>query len=180
MKRDGFITKLTIFIILVSVAFGVLMSYTAAVEIEKSEGGDFCGKCHTMDPMWEAHRASVHGGNNKYGIGAKCVDCHLPHDSIADYIITKAKIGLNDTFVEFTSNTSEINWTKKRQNAKHFVYDSGCKSCHNTLDHSLMEKIEPSVVKKLEQPDPKISCIECHDDVGHKWTKPLKAELDRM
>ncbi len=121
-----------------------------------------------MKPMTQSHYASAHGGNNKFGVSAQCVDCHLPHDTLANYIFTKAKFGLNDVYAEVFTNTSEINWTKKREHADSFVFNSGCLSCHTKLEHSSMEKLDPEIVKKADDGTLKTSCISCHPHVGHK------------
>ena len=47
-----------------------------------------------MDPMVIAYNDDVHSGNGKTGIKARCVDCHIPHDNIAKYALTKAKNGI--------------------------------------------------------------------------------------
>jgi putative tetraheme cytochrome c len=44
-----------------------------------------------MDPMVIAYNYDIHSGNGKTGIKARCVDCHIPHDNIAKYALTKAK-----------------------------------------------------------------------------------------
>ena len=160
--------KITIVILLiVGIIIGVGISYSSAVEIKKTESGEFCAKCHTMKPMTQTHYASAHGGHNKYGVAAQCIDCHLPHDTLSNYIMTKAKFGLHDVYAEFFTNTSDINWSKKRQHADKFVFNSGCLSCHTSLDHSSMGTLEPDIVKKADDKTLKTSCISCHPNVGH-------------
>ena len=167
------------FIVLVvgGLILGVLISYTTVVEIRKTESGDFCSKCHTMEPMTKAHNISVHGGHNKYGVAAQCVDCHLPHDTMAHYIMRKMSFGMRDLYLEFFTDTSDINWTKKREHAKEFVFNSGCLSCHSQLDHSVMEKVDPEVVEKADNHTLKTSCIECHPNVGHRWDKAITDKM---
>jgi len=87
--------KITIVILLiVGIIIGVGISYSSAVEIEKTESGRFCAKCHTMEPMTQTHYASAHGGHNKYGVAAQCIDCHLPHDTLSNY---RAPLKIGDT-----------------------------------------------------------------------------------
>jgi cytochrome c-type protein NapC len=162
--------KKTLFgIIIVGMILGIFISYTTAIEIKKTEGGAFCGQCHTMQAATQAHYHSIHGGENRYGVAAQCVDCHLPHDTLTHYIAAKIKYGVRDIYTEFFTDTSEINWTKKRANASSFVYNSGCLSCHSSLDHSEMEGIDPEIVKKADEGTLKTSCISCHPSVGHRW-----------
>jgi len=156
-------------LILVGIVLGIFLSYTTAIEIRKTESGKFCGSCHTMQRATQAHYRSTHGGENKYGISAQCVDCHLPHDTLSNYLVNKVKYGARDIYAELFTDTDEINWTRKRANAQSFVYNSGCLSCHSRLDHSSMEHVEPEIVKRIEDKTLKTSCIECHPGVGHAW-----------
>ena len=140
--------KTTVTLILsIGLLLGIIISYITAVEIKKTEDGEFCSKCHTMAPMTQTHYKSTHGGANKFGVSAQCVDCHLPHDTILNYITTKVKFGTNDIFVE--------------------LFRDGCLSCHTELDHSDMKSLEPEIVKKADNHILKTSCIECHPKVGH-------------
>ncbi len=156
-------------LIVTGVVLGVAFSYVTAVEIQKTESGAFCSSCHTMKPMTIAHSNSVHGGNNRFGVSAQCIDCHLPHDTLANYILHKVKFGVRDAYREFFTDTSDINWSRKRADAKSFVFNSGCLSCHTSLDHSSMKTLAPDVVKRADDRTLKTSCLECHPHVGHKW-----------
>ena len=168
LKEDKELKIIIVVLLILGTIIGLAISYTTAVEIRKTESGQFCSKCHTMEPMTQTHYASPHGGNNKFGVAAQCVDCHLPHDTLRNYINTKAKFGLHDIYTEFFTNTADINWTKKREHPEKFVFNSGCLSCHTNLDHSTMGKLEPEIVKRADNKTLKTSCLECHPNVGHK------------
>lgn len=168
LKEEKELKIALIVLIIVGILAGIGISYTVAVEIKKTESGQFCSKCHTMDTMTQTHYASVHGGNNKFGVAAQCIDCHLPHDTLAHYIVTKAKFGIHDVYAELFTNTKDINWTEKKEHADTFVFNSGCLSCHTHLDHSSMGTLEPNIVKKADDRTLHTSCIECHPGVGHK------------
>ena len=150
LKEDRELKIVIIVLLIIGILIGTGISYTTAVEVRKTESGKFCSKCHTMEPMTRTHYASPHGGNNKYGVAAQCVDCHLPHDTLMNYIATKAKFGLHDVYTEVFTNTADINWSKKRAHADTFVFNSGCLSCHTNLDHSSMGTLEPEIVKKAD------------------------------
>ncbi len=47
--------------------------------VEPPNTDTFCVTCHAMPPFRIAWQESVHGGNNRQGVAAQCVDCHLPH-----------------------------------------------------------------------------------------------------
>ncbi len=168
LKENKELKIIIVILLVVGTIIGLIISYISAVEIRKTESGKFCSKCHTMEPMTQTHYASPHGGNNKYGVAAQCVDCHLPHDTLIHYITEKARFGGHDIYTEFFTNTKDINWTRKREHPEKFVFNSGCLSCHIDLDHSAMGKLEPEIVKRADNRRLKISCLECHPNVGHK------------
>jgi len=153
-------------IILIGIGIGSLGSFTTAVMVEKTSGKEFCSKCHTMEPMTESYLADIHGGNNDKGLRAKCVDCHLPHQSLMGYLVEKAKTGTHDVWAELTYNKSKIDWQAKRKHAKDFVYDSGCLHCHSNLKDATMGSPKSFIAHKAYFLNKKKKCIECHT-VGH-------------
>lgn len=164
------LSKLTLFgIILIGVIIGVFASFTSAVAVEETSDKDFCTKCHTMNPMGEAYLNDVHGGNNKYGVRAKCVACHLPHDSLMGYLVEKAKTGTHDVWAELTYDKSKIDWQEKRKHVReHYVFDSGCLSCHTNLKDATMGSPKAFIAHKAYFQDGNKKCVECHENVGHK------------
>lgn len=158
-----------IFLLLaIGLAVGLWVSYGVGVMVHKTEDAEFCTICHTMKPMADSYREDVHGGKNSLGVTATCVDCHLPHDSLASYLFEKAKTGLHDVRVQNFTDTSNIDWETKRKRAKDFVYDSGCMSCHTNLRDATMSNPKGFIAHKeyFEKRTDK-KCVECHNNVGH-------------
>ena len=149
-------------------ALGLLASFGIAVVVDKTSDDKFCTMCHTMQPMADAYSADVHGGNNPMGIKVNCVECHLPHDGLANYLFAKARTGLHDFRVENFGDLDSINWEEKRKHAKHFVYDSGCMHCHVKLRDVTMSDPKAFIAHKeyFEKRTNKM-CVECHNNVGH-------------
>ena len=56
----------------------------------------FCASCHEMQPFVDTWNRGIHGMADRGIMKAKCVDCHLPHDSLPRYLIAKVAYGLND------------------------------------------------------------------------------------
>jgi len=137
--------------------------------IEATSGAKFCGQCHTMEPMVQSYKQSVHGGMSKNGIRTKCTDCHLPHDNILHYLILKGITGANDVIVQVFTNTDKIDWEKKRHHREDYAYDSGCLKCHNNLKDATMANAKAFFAHKqyflgvIEE-----KCVSCHKHVGHK------------
>jgi cytochrome c-type protein NapC len=155
-------------VLLLGGIIGVLFSFGVAVGVHKTGDDKFCTLCHTMQPMADSYLADVHGGNNSQGIKVKCVECHLPHDSLAGYLFEKAKTGLHDFRVQNFGNPESVDWEAKRKHAKNFVFDSGCMSCHTNLQSATTSNTKAFIAHKEyfeERTDKK--CVECHQNVGH-------------
>lgn len=142
-------------------------------EVVKATGGEqFCGACHEMQPMVEAYRHDIHGGNNRVGFKAECADCHLPHDNTFNYLLKKATSGLNDVYKVTLTDTSQIDWLGKRERREEFVYDSGCLSCHQGLLEKTVASNPKSLemhghYQKMQQNGEALQCVSCHLTIGH-------------
>jgi len=155
-------------LIIIGMLVGTILSYTAAVVIQKTADDKFCATCHTMQPMIDSYHDDVHGGNNKLGFKATCLDCHLPHNSLAGYIMAKAKTGTHDVWAELTYDKSKIDWQEKRKHASKFTYDSGCIHCHEDLEKKTMGDHKAFVAHKAYfMKDTQKTCVDCHKHVGH-------------
>lgn len=157
------------FLVILGLIIGVALSFGSAVAIKATSDKNYCGSCHSMKPMIEAYSHDVHGGANPQGIEVKCVDCHLPHDGVANYIYTKAKAGINDVYGEYFKDTSKIDWEKLRKEREHYTYDSACLACHTNLKDSTESNLKTVNAHRsyfLGQTEK--TCVGCHKNVGHK------------
>lgn len=159
------------FILLLLVIGGVLglgASYGVGVAVHHTSDDAFCVKCHTMQAVTDSYHADVHGGNNPTGFKAQCVECHLPHDSLANYLYTKAATSVHDIRVQFFGDLESIDWEAKRKRASEFTYDSGCMSCHGNVEKATTGDHRAYIAHKeyFEGRTDK-SCVECHNHVGH-------------
>jgi len=147
---------------------GMILSLGIAEMVHVTSTDKFCTVCHTMQPMADSYHADIHGGNNSKGLKATCVACHLPHDTMVNYMWQKVGISLHDVRVQVLSDTSKIDWNAKRKHAKTFVYDSGCVSCHTNLQEATMRDPKAFIAHKeyFEGRTDK-TCVECHANVGH-------------
>ncbi len=156
----------------IAIASGVLffMGWLVIDSAFKYTGGpEFCGGCHTMQPLVKAFRDDVHGGNNVNGTAAECVDCHLPHDSKLHYVISKTAYGIHDVWAQTFYDLDAIDWIAKREHRESFTYDSGCMTCHKQLERASMPNPKTFVAHKpyfLGEIESK--CVSCHKNVGHK------------
>lgn len=153
------------FIFGIVLAFGI--SYAIGAAIKHTGDDEFCGTCHIMDFAIEAYHKDVHGGNNKNGTKAECTDCHLPHDNIVNFLLTKGYKGLHDPISQLINDEEKLDWVGILKMREDFTYSSGCLKCHD-LDAINME-IPKAWQSHRDFKQGKVkSCIECHKHVGHK------------
>lgn len=179
MKR----THLIILFVIVAGLVGTGISLVGAEVVNRTGNDEFCGSCHVMEPMVVTFRQDTHGGNNRYGFKAQCVDCHLPHSSTVGYLFEKGKLGAHDFIVNFATDTSKIDWIALRERREEFVYDSGCLSCHTQLLNRVSASNPKSLemhqhYQQLQQTDQPIACVSCHVTVGHNGA--LRSELNTI
>ncbi|AFI05740.1 cytochrome c3 family protein [Helicobacter cetorum] len=170
-----------LFIFIIGATIGMVFSLTLAEIVEKTADDKFCGYCHIMQPMVKSFLQDSHGGNNKVGFKAKCVDCHLPHNNVTHYLFEKARLGINDVIGNvFFDPKNHVNWEEKRKEAKNYVPDSGCSHCHSNLRDATSSNLKAFLPHRdyFEKYTTK-TCVECHaNEVGHKnLSKHLKDYL---
>ena len=132
--------------------------------IEVSSRADFCGICHSMEPMVASYRASIHGGNNPRGIMTACTDCHVSHKNVFSHFIGKAKSGTHDIWITLTTDTANHDWQALRQKNEEYVYDSGCLTCHRNLEAATQDK---KTHNNYFESVTDSKCVNCHEEVGH-------------
>jgi len=141
----------------------------------------FCTSCHTMEPMGQAYRRDVHGGDNPMGTEALCVDCHLSHDNPLAYFYTKAKFGIHDVYAQTFKDLDAIDWQAMRKRREEYVFDSGCMKCHGALETAPRSNNKAFVAHKpyfLGRTEKQ--CVTCHEHVGHEdLTAALDAQSDK-
>lgn len=164
-----------IVIILPGFALGSWM--VTEIVIDNTSGRAFCASCHTMEPFESAYLQDVHGGAGDYGVVAKCTDCHLPHDNVANYMLKKTQFGLHDAWAQLTYDLEAIDWQAKRAHRERFVFDSGCLQCHADLQRASLAQTTAFVAHRpYFRGETTRQCVSCHAHVGHK---DLTAVLSR-
>ncbi|WP_169753585.1 cytochrome c3 family protein [Campylobacter mucosalis] len=155
-------------------AFAFVVFFGGNALVHSTSDDKFCTICHEwMDPMVTTYHGSVHGGANKNGFKAKCVDCHLPHDSYIGYVFKKAANGVSEVAYMLTNDAKDYDWLNNRKNREKFVYDSGCLSCHERIldinsSNKNIDDMHALYVKFKDASVNKLSCVSCHKNVGHK------------
>jgi len=152
---------------------GLGIAYIAAVAVDVTGKDSFCVSCHTMEPMVESFHRSVHGGNNKHGFkAAHCTDCHLPHKSLAGYLIAKGISGTRDALAE-VGLIHKVDFEENFHEMKNYTYDSGCVHCHEKVVEpetafgmSESARFAHETYLKDKKAGKKVSCVTCHNDIS--------------
>ncbi|TVZ39136.1 cytochrome c-type protein NapC [Alteromonadaceae bacterium 2753L.S.0a.02] len=130
---------------------------------------EFCTSCHSHAPIGSSYRESIHGGNNPTGWRATCSQCHIPQDNSLHYLWVKGVHGVVDPTMEILKDTHDIDWHANRERREHYVYDSGCLSCHKYLATATQANRKSFRPHRKYFNDEKsgLTCVGCHEHVGH-------------
>jgi cytochrome c nitrite reductase small subunit len=108
-----------------------------------------CVNCHIMRDEYDSWQKSSHHA------AAKCVDCHLPHETVPKYI-AKGQNGFNHSRA-FTFQDFHEPIRIKPRNAR--ILQENCLACHTDMVHEL--------VRGATTDKDAVTCVHCHADVGH-------------
>jgi len=113
-----------------------------------------CANCHIMNDQYASWTKGPHHGD------ARCVDCHLPHDTVEKYL-AKALNGYHHS-KGFTLQDFHEPILIKPRNAE--ILQNNCLRCHGDLVHE-------ALVAGARGPQPAEvedgRCVHCHRGVGH-------------
>ncbi|MBR8465979.1 NapC/NirT family cytochrome c [Campylobacter sp. faydin G-140] len=169
--------KNKIFIAVILTAFVTLIATYGGYHMIKATGEyPFCGSCHEWDGAIAQTNLvdPIHGAANKRGLGAKCSDCHLPHDSLANYIFSKVKNGIAEGWTTMIGDPSKKDWIANREHARaNYTFDSSCIKCHSSITQKIdanttiaAEKMHLKYIEFKNTSD-ELKCTSCHKNVGH-------------
>lgn len=164
-------------IVLATILLTLIVIFFGHKAIVKTGEYPFCGSCHAWDGVIAQTNLAdpIHGASNQKGISVKCTDCHLPHDNIFNYLITKAKNGVAEGFTTLTKDPTKKDWIANRDYArKNYTFDSSCLRCHENVilesDGNATREVTKMHMKYVEFLNTKeqMKCTDCHKFVGHK------------
>ena len=136
---------------------GLLLAHIARVSSYLDDSPDTCMNCHVMTDSYVSHRNSAHGRDTK------CVDCHLPHTSIAREYAFKAIDGLKHAFVFTVSPDAQ---TMSLSSFAAPSVQENCMRCHE----GRMSEVSASNAEESG-----LQCWDCHKDVAHGRVRSLSA-----
>lgn len=137
---------------LTGVVLGVGLYTFAYAGIPSYFGNDpkTCAGCHAMTEQYEGWLRGSHHDV------ATCNDCHAPHDNLVHKYVNKGENGFMHS-LKFTLQNYPENIQIRDHNRR--VTEAACVYCHGEL----VDQISNSSVHKGDT----LSCIRCHDGVGH-------------
>jgi cytochrome c nitrite reductase small subunit len=103
-----------------------------------------CANCHVMTGQYDGWQKASHHGF------ATCNDCHTPGSGVGKYL-TKATNGYHHSMAFTTGGFPDV--IRARPESRE-VIEGQCRSCHED-------------VVQLMTAGGEVSCIRCHDSVGH-------------
>lgn len=114
-----------------------------------SKNPEACLNCHIMRPQFDSWQKASHH------TAATCVQCHLPQNSIYTYV-SKAENGFNHSTAFTLQNFDEpITITEKNSQ----ILQQNCIYCHDGITENLTHGSTTDADA--------ISCVHCHQTVGH-------------
>ncbi|MBI4619679.1 MAG: NapC/NirT family cytochrome c [Desulfobacterales bacterium] len=159
-------TVITLTLLVASSLF-VLIQYAMV----RTSTPQFCATCHEMEFAYDTWKSSSHF-NNRHGLVAECMDCHLPpvEDTLSFY---PAKIyhGIKDLVLHFTNEAYD------REKSRKLVYETFnnkyCLKCHSNLlyipDKRGAMLAHRSLIYARSGYEKK--CLDCHENLVHKPTE---------
>lgn len=140
---SGFV-KTVLILGFAALVVGAFLLFGPPQLLATSETPEFCAACHVHESHYEAW---FHVGAHR---SLKCVDCHLPGESLAAHYVWKSIDGMRDVAVFYSGRAPDI--LELTDHAK-AVLQANCIRCHEGR------------VAMIDQQRP---CWECHRFVQHR------------
>ena len=150
MEFKEIISKHTLGCLAGGFALGLLVCGIGAGMMSFSGSPAFCGSCHAMKGEAATFAKSTHQKQD-------CVECHLPHDNMAIYMIEKGRTGMVDTYHEVMRDYPAH--IKLSADGKKTV-NANCLRCHENT----MKNVHAQIGVDL---DTGADCMKCHSSIAH-------------
>ncbi len=156
--------------VFIGVVLALILSLVTASKVISTGKAEFCSSCHEMKVFYETWAEGVHGPAKMGVVKAQCADCHLPHDNLLSYLVSKFKFGLNDYLGHLRGKGTPKYWLVHWEHKKpyqHQAYESGCRECHQELVAPGIPLKAFTAHRQYELGLTRETCISCHQSVGH-------------
>lgn len=155
--------------VIVGIVLTAVTVLASGFMIDTTNKDTFCVTCHVMTPFRTSWQEAVHGGKNRQGFAAQCVDCHLPHGNFFQFFMVKGITGTGDLIQNLYIDGDEFDWAANAEKRLlKFTFDSACRHCHHVLTPPGMSSGGFIAHRAYLRGATKKRCAECHPRVGHK------------
>ena len=162
-KNKKFVVYGAIFSLFIAVSLFAYTVYASNMLSYLSSDPKACINCHTMNSAYATWEKSSHKSV------AKCVDCHLPVDSVVEKYKAKAIDGWNHS-VAFTLNSYKNNIQISEDGANRV--QANCVKCHSSLSSTVTANANRYHSDKSVEGR---KCWECHKHVPHGLVRSLSS-----
>jgi cytochrome c nitrite reductase small subunit len=128
---------------------GAFISFGPPGLYAKSGTPEFCASCHVMESEYESW---FHQGGHRR---VKCIECHLPNDSLPRHVVWKGIEGMSDSIVFYSGKVPETITLSEHGAA---ILQENCHRCHE------------ETVSRINE-DRK--CWQCHRRLSHRSSGSL-------
>ena len=135
----------------------------------------YCISCHVHNSADSGYFKSPHF-KSKDSVKARCVDCHLPASTDYKRLLYKIKMGAKDIWSYHFKELDKIDWNKKSKlsEARKHTFVKSCMGCHPKLFEEGQSKRADEAHLYYKYNKEKISCLNCHINVGHHSKRIFK------
>jgi len=174
---------LLVLLLLTGLLAGVTLTTGSALMVHHTNQTPFCTSCHVYDDFYADLQQTSHW-NNASGVRVGCGDCHIPDDSLAAMVWTKAKSGaaaFNAYFIGGV-NTAEAFETERyalQQQAHAWFKANDSRTCRNCHVPEAMVTAQQSAAAKASHTMLGVdgpTCVDCHSGVPHGRVQPSAAQ----
>lgn len=133
-------------LLFIGVFTGIILSVVTVKGLAYTDSPGFCGSCHIMNNVHDSFASSTHAE-------LACSDCHLPHDSLVNKYVNKAKAGVGHVYFNTLGESKIPEVLHTTDNSKEIINEN-CIDCHKSTIDNIAH-------------DAKDSCSSCHQSVPH-------------
>lgn len=156
-KKKGLIASgISLLVIIACIGLGSILG-AGSFTFYYAQGGSYfsndsksCANCHIMQDHYAAWSKSSHKNV------AQCNDCHSPPGGEVEKLYCKGMNGFHHS-AAFTLGTHQDQLTITDFNRE--ITERSCRKCHADINHGI------EVISQTNHE--KMSCIRCHNSVGH-------------
>lgn len=133
-------------LLFIGVFVGIVFSVVTVKTLAYTDSAEFCSSCHIMTNVYESFSDSNHAE-------LACADCHLPHDTLVNKYINKAKSGIGHVYYN-TLGVEKIPGVLHETDNSTSIINQNCIDCHQNTVENISH-------------DAKENCSSCHEAIPH-------------